>query len=137
MSASRVPQRTLPDLRKALAAETATVEAIVPGESGAPAGTVSMIENTVDPATGMVMVRATMDNADELLWPGTLVNTQADLADRGRGDRAVGRGAGEPDRHVRLRGARTARPRCRPVKVERTVDNQSVITRACKAARPW
>jgi RND family efflux transporter MFP subunit len=33
-----------------------------------------MIENTVDAATGMVSVRALMPNADESLWPGTIVN---------------------------------------------------------------
>ena len=38
-----------------------------------------MIENTVDPATGMMTVRATMPNKDELLWPGTLVNTSLTL----------------------------------------------------------
>ena len=35
-----------------------------------------MIENSVDAPTGMVPVRATMPNADELLWPGTLVTVQ-------------------------------------------------------------
>jgi RND family efflux transporter MFP subunit len=35
-----------------------------------------MIENTADTPTGTVPVRATMPNADELLWPGTLVNVQ-------------------------------------------------------------
>jgi RND family efflux transporter MFP subunit len=34
-----------------------------------------MIDNTVDPATGMVTIRATMDNEHEILWPGTLVST--------------------------------------------------------------
>jgi multidrug efflux system membrane fusion protein len=38
-----------------------------------------MIENTVDPATGMATVRATMPNDDELLWPGALVNVQATI----------------------------------------------------------
>ena len=38
-----------------------------------------MVENTVDAATGMVTVRATMPNKDELLWPGTLVNTALTL----------------------------------------------------------
>jgi RND family efflux transporter MFP subunit len=38
-----------------------------------------MIENTVDPTTGMATVRATMPNNDELLWPGTLVNVQATI----------------------------------------------------------
>ena len=38
-----------------------------------------MIDNTVDVATGMVMVRATMDNTSETLWPGTLVTTKLNV----------------------------------------------------------
>ena len=38
-----------------------------------------MIENTVDSATGMVNVRATMPNENEVLWPGTLVQTYLNL----------------------------------------------------------
>ncbi|MBX9845306.1 MAG: efflux RND transporter periplasmic adaptor subunit [Xanthobacteraceae bacterium] len=74
-----VPQRSLPDVRAALAAETATLEAIVPGSGARATGQVTMIENAVDAATGMVTVRATMPNDDELLWPGTLVNTALTL----------------------------------------------------------
>jgi membrane fusion protein, multidrug efflux system len=74
-----VPQRSLPDVRSALAAETATLEAIVPGSNARATGQVTMIENAVDAATGMVTVRATMPNDDELLWPGTLVNTALTL----------------------------------------------------------
>ncbi len=68
-----LPQNNLPALREALAAETATVEAIIPGETRRANGHVSMIENTIDAATGTVTVRATMPNSDNLLWPGTLV----------------------------------------------------------------
>lgn len=71
-----LPQTTLPTLRAALAAETATIKAIIPGEERQADGQVSMIENTVDPATGTVPVRATMPNTDELLWPGTLVRVR-------------------------------------------------------------
>jgi RND family efflux transporter MFP subunit len=74
-----VPQKNRPDLRQAIAAETATVEASIPGESRRATGQVSMIENTVDPATGMATIRATMPNKDELLWPGTLVSTDLTL----------------------------------------------------------
>jgi multidrug efflux system membrane fusion protein len=74
-----VPQKNLPDIRRAIAAETATVEAIVPGDQKRATGTVSMIENTVDPATGMAMIRATMPNKGELLWPGTLVTAEMTL----------------------------------------------------------
>ena len=37
---------------------------------------VAMVENTVDPTTGMVTVRGLMGNESELLWPGILVNTR-------------------------------------------------------------
>ena len=76
-----VPQASLPDIRKALAAETATVIAITPGESRSASGAVTMIENTVDGMTGLVTIRATMPNTDDLLWPGTLVNVQLTLRD--------------------------------------------------------
>jgi RND family efflux transporter MFP subunit len=79
-----VPQKNLPDIRQAIAAETATVEALVPGEDRRASGQVSMIENTVDPATGMVTVRATMPNANELLWPGTLITAEMTLRNENR-----------------------------------------------------
>ena len=71
-----LPQGYLPDLRQALANESATIEAIIPGEPRRAAGQVTMIENSVDAPTGTVPVRATMPNTDELLWPGTLVTVQ-------------------------------------------------------------
>ena len=69
-------QGSLPDLRQALANESATIEAIIPGEARRASGQVTMIENSVDAPTGTVPVRATMPNTDELLWPGTLVTVQ-------------------------------------------------------------
>jgi multidrug efflux system membrane fusion protein len=81
-----VPQRSLPDVRTALAQDIASVDAILPvpgrrlGDDVRPPvahGRVTMVENTVDPAIGMATVRATMPNDDELLWPGTLVSVQA------------------------------------------------------------
>ena len=123
-----LPQRQLPDLRKALAAETATVEALPPGESRAAPGQVTMIENTVDPSTGMVLVRATMDNTDELLWPGTLVNTQVVL----RNEKAVV--VPSPVVQVSQAGpfvfvVENGVAKVRNVTVGRTIDMQSVITK--------
>jgi RND family efflux transporter MFP subunit len=74
-----VPQKRLADIRKALAAETATVRAMSPGAAAPAEGQVTMIENTVDTATGMATVRATMPNKDEVLWPGTLVSVDLNL----------------------------------------------------------
>ena len=99
-------------------------------------GQVTMIENTVDAATGMVMVRATMPNKDELLWPGTLVQHAADAA-RGR--------SGGRFRRRRCRSARpapscswsrTASAKVRPVKVERTRRRRDGASRSgSRAAR--
>ena len=74
-----VPQRALPEVRAALATGDVPVEAVVPGESRRAKGSVSMIENAVDSATGMAMIRAAMPNKDELLWPGTLVTARLTL----------------------------------------------------------
>jgi RND family efflux transporter MFP subunit len=118
----------LPDLRKAIAAETATVDATIPGDDRIAQGQVTMIENTVDPTTGMVLVRATMDNKDELLWPGTLVSTQLVL----RQEKAVTL----PSQAVQVgqNGAyvfvvENGVARVRPITVDRTVDMQSVVSK--------
>jgi membrane fusion protein, multidrug efflux system len=121
-----VPQRTLPDVRQALAAESAGVEAIVPGEQKRASGQVTMIENTVDPTTGMVALRATMPNADELLWPGTLVTAQLTL--RVENAVAVPSAAvqvSQTGNHVFV--VENGVARIRPVKVTRVVDLESVI----------
>jgi membrane fusion protein, multidrug efflux system len=69
-------QSYLPDLRQALANESASIEAIIPGDPRRASGQVTMIENSVDAPTGTVPVRASMPNTDELLWPGTLVQVR-------------------------------------------------------------
>ncbi len=76
-----VSQDALPNIRQAIAAESATVDATVPGDTKHATGQVTMIENSVDASTGMVMIRATMANTDELLWPGTLVTTKLNIRD--------------------------------------------------------
>jgi multidrug efflux system membrane fusion protein len=122
-----VPQKVLPEIRQALTAETATIEAVIPGEQKHASGQVTMIENTVDPTTGMVTIRATMPNKDELLWPGTLVTTELTL----RIEPAVV----VPSNAVQV--SQTGNfvfvinndvAKVQPVKVERTVSDLSVIS---------
>src|ERR1700687_25694 len=123
---STVPQKVLPEIRQALAAETATIEAIIPGEQKHANGQVTMIENTVDQATGMATIRATMPNEQEVLWPGTLVTTELTL----RIEQAVV----VPSNAVQV--SQTGSfvfvindnvAKVQPVKVERTVGELSVI----------
>ncbi len=74
-----VPQKLLPEIRQALADKTASIVAYIAGETKRATGQVTMIENTVDPVTGMATIRATMPNDQEVLWPGTLVTTELTL----------------------------------------------------------
>ena len=121
-----VPQRSLPEVRAAIAAETASLEAVVPGSNARETGQVTMVENTVDPATGMVTIRATMPNAKEVLWPGTLVNTGLTLRAE---DRIT-----IPATALQLSQAgsfvfvvKDNAVTVRPVKIDRTVDGVSVV----------
>jgi RND family efflux transporter MFP subunit len=74
-----VPQRVLPEVRDAIAEGTAQADVSIPGDTKRATGRVSMVDNTVDIASGMVVIRATFENKNDLLWPGTLVNTQLTL----------------------------------------------------------
>jgi membrane fusion protein, multidrug efflux system len=71
-----IPQSVLVDLREAMAKADSKVIATIPGHQRSEDGKVAMVENTVDSTTGMVTVRGIMNNENETLWPGTLVNTK-------------------------------------------------------------
>src|SRR5712671_6574396 len=71
-----IPQRVLVDLREAMASGDSRVIATIPGHQRAEDGKVAMVENSVDSTTGMITVRGIMNNANETLWPGILVNTK-------------------------------------------------------------
>jgi multidrug efflux system membrane fusion protein len=45
-------------------------------------GTLAVIDNTVDAATGTIKLKAVFDNADRLLWPGQFVNAVLRLDSR-------------------------------------------------------
>ena len=47
--------------------------------AGTARGTVTFIDNTVDPTTGTIRLKATFANADRHLWPGTFVQVALEL----------------------------------------------------------
>jgi RND family efflux transporter MFP subunit len=71
-----IPQRVLVDLREAMAKGESRVIATIPGHQRSEEGKVAMVENAVDATTGMVTVRGIMSNTNEMLWPGTLVQSR-------------------------------------------------------------
>jgi multidrug efflux system membrane fusion protein len=121
-----LPQRSLPELRAALANESANIEAIVPGDPRKANGQVTMIENTVDPTTGTVPVRATMPNTDEILWPGTLISVRLNFREEEAvtvPSTAVQVGQTGAYVFVVKDGAATVNP----VKIARTLESEAVL----------
>ena len=70
-----VPEGKLQDLLAAARAHT-QVEAVVPGRKETLKGSLSFVDNTVDPLIGTVRAKAVFDNADQSLWPGQFVETR-------------------------------------------------------------
>jgi len=76
-----IPEKELPEVKRHLAEGKLAVEAEVPGSAGIrEKGFVSFFDNTVDPATGTIRVKAAFENADKQLWPGQFVNLSITLA---------------------------------------------------------
>ncbi|HYX28083.1 MAG TPA: efflux RND transporter periplasmic adaptor subunit [Pyrinomonadaceae bacterium] len=70
-----VPERDLVRIRQASGKEGLTVDGEVPGDESNPVkGKLSLVDNTVDPATGTVRLKATFINDDRRLYPGQFVN---------------------------------------------------------------
>jgi multidrug efflux system membrane fusion protein len=124
-----VPQTDLPRIRSAMAAASLDVSATIPGDDGPPlTGTLTFIDNTVDVATGTILLKATFTNVELRLWPGQFVNVTLTLSVDPRAivvpDAAVQRGQDgayvyvvRPDSTVEMRR----------VTVARTRDGESVI----------
>lgn len=76
-----VPEKELAELKRHMAAGRLQVEAEVPG-GGIEKGYVTFLDNTVDPATATIRLKAVFDNARRQLWPGQSATLSITLAVR-------------------------------------------------------
>lgn len=75
-----VPEEHLPVIRRNSAARKLVVEASPQDEPNRrQRGSLSVIDNTVDTATGTIHLKATFDNQNGLLWPGQFVSVALTL----------------------------------------------------------
>jgi multidrug efflux system membrane fusion protein len=75
-----VPEQYGPEIRAAMARGPMEVTAAPPGASGAAIrGTLTFVDNTVDPTTGTLKLRALFPNQAHQLWPGDFVETALTL----------------------------------------------------------
>jgi membrane fusion protein, multidrug efflux system len=75
-----VPEQNLPAIKKYMAKGKLKTQVVVPGEEDQLArGELTFLDNTVDTATGTILLKATFSNEDRQLWPGQFVNVMLTL----------------------------------------------------------
>jgi len=76
-----VPGQYLGQVRSGHSASALQVQARAAGTDDAPSsGPVTFVDNSVDPGTGTIRLKATFPNADRRLWPGELVEVELRLS---------------------------------------------------------
>ena len=75
-----VPEAQLEAIKRYRAAGELPVEAQVAGQpDGVVRGRLTFMNNTVDPSTGTIQLKATFENKENALWPGQFVNVALTL----------------------------------------------------------
>ena len=129
-----IPEQSLAEVKKYMAAGKLRVEAHIPNDPNPPAGWLTFVDNSVDTATGTIKLKGTFANEDRRLWPGQFVDTVLTLTTQPNAivvpTQAVQNGQQgqfvfvvKPDLTVESR----------PVTVSRAVDNQSIIQAGLQA----
>ena len=78
-----LPEDALPQVNQALAAGSVAVAALSRDDRTAlDNGTLTLVDNEIDQATGTVRLKATFPNARNALWPGQFVNVRVLLQQR-------------------------------------------------------
>lgn len=78
-----IPEKSLPEVKKAMAERALKIEAIVPNDpNGKETGTISFLDNAVNAATGTIRLKGVFANADRKLWPGQFVDVVMTLGVR-------------------------------------------------------
>jgi membrane fusion protein, multidrug efflux system len=77
-----VPQQYLESVKRLMTRSRLPVQATPTGDSGPETGTLTFVDNTVDPATGTIALRASFPNSDQHLWPGQFSNVLLRLGEQ-------------------------------------------------------
>jgi membrane fusion protein, multidrug efflux system len=125
-----VPQQYLAPITRYRAERTLKVEVVPPGtDDKAEVGELTFIDNTVDPTTGTIKLKGSFPNETHRLWPGQFATTSVTLATPevlAIPSRAVQ--SSQTGQHVFVVTA-DKKAELRPVVVERTFENDAVITK--------
>src|SRR5262245_2161119 len=75
-----VPELQLSAVTRFQSASGLKVEAMLDGGQRRAVGSLTFLNNTVDPSTGTIQLKATFANTDNLLWPGQFVDVALTLS---------------------------------------------------------
>jgi multidrug efflux system membrane fusion protein len=129
-----VPEQYLPVIKKYMAQGPVKVEAVIGRDEKHPEeGVLTFINNTVDPATGTILLKATFPNQEKRLWPGLFVNVAVELTNQ-PGALVVPSQAIQTGQEGQFVFVVTpdlkAEPR--PVKVERSLNDEVIVQEGLK-----
>jgi multidrug efflux system membrane fusion protein len=78
-----LPETRLAEVKRAMAAGQLKVEAAIPNDQGRiEVGTISFLDNAVNPATGTIKLKGVFANTAHKLWPGQFTDVVLTLATR-------------------------------------------------------
>lgn len=78
-----LPEKRLAELKRAMAGGQLKVEALIPQQPGVvETGTISFLDNAVNPATGTIKLKGLFANKARRLWPGQFADLVLTLASR-------------------------------------------------------
>jgi multidrug efflux system membrane fusion protein len=77
-----IPERQLHDVRQRMTAGKLLVAATPQGQTDTQSGELTFVDNSVDPNTGTIRLKATFANASARLWPGQFCNVSLRLNER-------------------------------------------------------
>ena len=129
-----VPEKTLSEIKKRMAAGRLQVQTVIPGlETNPETGVLAFIDNAVDRATGTIKLKGTFDNKNRNLWPGQFVSVTLYLYLQSDAvvvpSQAVQSGQMGQFVYV-LKEDQTAE--VRPVVIARTYENDSIVESGLK-----
>jgi membrane fusion protein, multidrug efflux system len=75
-----VPGKSLEEIRKYSDNGPLSVDALILGSNIPETGVLTLIDNLINPKTGMIMLEGTFPNAESRLWPGQFVRVRLKLA---------------------------------------------------------
>jgi multidrug efflux system membrane fusion protein len=130
-----IPEQYLPEIKKYMSGGKIKVQAfITKGEDNPEEGTLTFVDNSVDPATGTIKLKATFANKTKHLWPGQFVDAVMTLTTQPNAIVIASSAiqTGQNGQYVFIiRDDLTVESR--PIEVGRTLNSETVIDKGLRA----